>query len=198
MRDHGQDEYLHEAIEFLKEKNMEVPIEETPAPEPEPEPQPEAPPLPCGCPGTAVQDLRGEKTCATENSKTSARAESQLRQWPVQIMLVPPSAPYLKDADLLIAADCVPFSYANFHEDFIKDHIILVGCPKLDNLDYYTNKFTDMFKENDIHSLTYVKMEVPCCSGMATALESAMEAAGKKVPFKVITINIKGEIIDEK
>lgn len=194
MKDHGQDEYLHEAIEFLKEKNIDVPIEEEPAQEPH---QHEAP-LPCGCPGSAVQDLRGEKTCNVDESKTSVRAESQLRQWPVQIMLVPPSAPYLKDVDLLIAADCVPFAYANFHEDFVKDHIILVGCPKLDNLDYYTNKFTDMFKENDIRSLTYVKMEVPCCSGMTTALESAMDASGKKIPFKVITINIKGEKIDEK
>jgi Fe-S-cluster-containing hydrogenase component 2 len=97
MKDHGQDEYLHEAIEFLKEKNMDVPIEETPAPAPESEPQSEAPPpMPCGCPGSAVQDFRDEKTCHTESSPPSARAESQLRQWPVQIMLVPPSAHIIK------------------------------------------------------------------------------------------------------
>jgi len=192
MRDHGQDQYLHEAIEYLKENNLDVPIDETSALEPE------APPLPCGCPGSAVQDLRDERSCCSDDSKPKARAEAKLRQWPVQIMLVPPNAPYLQDAELLIAADCVPFSYANFHEDFIKDHIIMVGCPKFDNMEYYANKFRDIFQENEIRSLTYVKMEVPCCSGMIPVIESALEASGKNIPLKVITISIKGEIMDEE
>jgi ferredoxin len=196
LHGHGQIEYLHEAIEFLKEKNLDVPFEEKPI---EKSHQHEEP-LACGCPGSAVQDRRDDIPCCSDNNnnnKPNARAESRLRQWPVQVMLVPPYAPFLKDSDLLIAADCVPFSYANFHEDFIKDHIVLVGCPKFDNMEYFKNNFTDILKENNVNSLTYVKMEVPCCSGMITAIEAALESSGKNVPFKTITINIKGEKIEE-
>ncbi len=190
LKDHGQDDYLQEAIDYLKENDLEVPLEE--------EPQPEAPPLPCGCPGSAVQDFRDDKTCAAPSSEPVSRASSELKQWPVQIMLVPPSAPYLKDAEILIAADCVPFAYANFHEDFLKDKVLLIGCPKLDNVEYYTSKFTDIFKENELRSITYVHMEVPCCLGMVDAIKSAFEASGKNIPFKEVTISIKGEKIDEK
>ncbi|MCK5559478.1 MAG: 4Fe-4S binding protein [Thermoplasmata archaeon] len=190
LKDHGQDDYLQEAIDYLKENDMEVPLEE---------PSPEAPPLPCGCPGSAVQDFRDDTTCATPpTSEPVSRAASELRQWPVQIMLVPPSAPYLKDAELMIAADCVPFAYANFHEDFLKDKVLLIGCPKLDDIEYYKNKFQDIFNENEIRSVTYVHMEVPCCTGMVNAINSALEASGKTIPIKEITISVKGEKIDEK
>lgn len=189
LKDHGQDDYLQEAIDYLKENDMEVPLEE---------PSPESPPLPCGCPGSAVQDFRDDKTCATPTNEPVSRAASELRQWPVQIMLVPPSAPYLKDAELMIAADCVPFAYANFHEDFLKDKVLLIGCPKLDNVEYYQNKFTEIFKENNIKSLTYAHMEVPCCFGMVNVINTAIEASGKNIPFKEVTISVKGEKIDEK
>ncbi|MCK4819516.1 4Fe-4S binding protein [bacterium] len=193
LKGHNQDAYLREAIEFLKEKKMEVPIDEEPVHEMHNEP-----PLPCGCPSSVVQDFRVKQECASEEIKPVARVESQLRQWPVLIMLVPPNAPYLEDADLVIAADCVPFAYANFHEDFLKDRILLVGCPKFDDVEYFKRKFTDIFEVNSIRSVTYVHMEVPCCSGMINIINSAIEASGKAIPFDEVTISVKGEIMGGK
>ena len=122
LRDHNQDEYLQEAIDYLKENNLEVPIEE---PKDQVQDAIAEPVLPCGCPGSAVQDLRGEVACTEEPQAAMQKMTSQLQQWPVQLMLVPPSAPYLKDANLLIASDCVPCAYPNFHNDMLKDKIVL-------------------------------------------------------------------------
>ncbi len=120
---------------------------------------------------------------------------SRLRQWPVQIRLVPSNAPYLKDADVLIAADCVPFAYANFHEDLLKGKVLLIGCPKLDDAAYYREKITEILKENAIRSITYAHMEVPCCFGLIGAIKEAISVSGKKIPFKEIVIGIQGERI---
>ena len=118
---------------------------------------------------------------------------SQLRQWPVQIHLVPPNAPYFQDADLLIAADCVPFAYADFHRDLLKGKILMIGCPKLDDSQFYIEKLTQIFTSNNIKSITCAHMEVPCCLGLAHIIQTALEKAGKDIPYQDITIGIKGD-----
>ena len=121
-------------------------------------------------------------------------AESQLQQWPVQIKLVPVNAPYFDGAHLLIAADCTAYAYANFHQDFIKGKITLIGCPKLDSIDY-SQKLTEIIRQNDIKSVTIVRMEVPCCGGIQQAAVNAMKASGKFLPWQVYTISTDGRIL---
>ena len=147
--------------------------------------------LPCGCPGTqarAIHRAQGTMTACAPQS-------SQLSQWPVQIKLVPVNAPWLNGAKLLVAADCTAYAYANFHQDFIRGHITLVGCPKLDSVDY-SEKLTDILKNNDIRSVTVVRMEVPCCGGMENAVKKALQASGKFLPWNVVTISTDGRILD--
>ncbi|WP_337960965.1 hypothetical protein [Caloramator sp. mosi_1] len=131
------------------------------------------------------------------NESQDIRVNSRLKQWPVQLSLVPATAPYLKRADLLITADCVPFAYGNYHNDFLKDRAVVVGCPKLDDIEYYTDKLTDIIKLNDLESITVLKMEVPCCSGMMYAAKTARDRSGSDIPIKVVTIGIEGDIIKE-
>ena len=142
-----------------------------------------------GCPGSAAKALRPQAAPAP------ATQESQLRQWPVQLKLVPARVPWMDGGKLLIAADCTAYAYANFHQDFIKDHITLVGCPKLDSVDYSV-KLTEILKNNDIRSLTVVRMEVPCCGGMEFAAKKALQVSGKFIPWSVVNISIDGKIID--
>jgi len=182
LKEHNEHEFLKQAMEVLKKKNIDVSLEAVTS---------ASGPLPCGCPGTSVKDFRTKPN--GKKAKSYSKQESQLQQWPVQIMLVPAFAPYLKDADLLIAADCVPFAYADFHDDLLKSKTLLVGCPKLDDISVYEEKFTQMLKNNDIKSITYAHMEVPCCFGMVAAIKNAIAASGKKIPFEEVTISIKGE-----
>ena len=146
-----------------------------------------------GCPGSKAIDFTKEakKTSAGGNI---VKQESQLRQWPIQIMLVPADAPYFNDADLLIAADCTAFSYAGFHHDLLKGKILLVGCPKLDDAKFYEEKITRIFKENNIKSVACVHMEVPCCFGLVGIVKSALVNSGKSIVFKELTVGIKGQI----
>lgn len=146
-----------------------------------------------GCPGSKMMDFRKEK--AGVKKKDFVSVQSRLQQWPVQITLVPPNAPYFKDAELLIAADCVPFAYADFHRDLLKGKILLVGCPKLDDLSFYQKKITQILKDNIIKSVTYAHMEVPCCFGLVNVIKSAISASGKNIPFEEVVISIKGEKI---
>ena len=120
--------------------------------------------------------------------------ESQLSQWPVQIKLAPVKAPYFDHAKLLVAADCTAFAYGNFHNDFIRGKITLVGCPKLDSVDY-SEKLTQIIQNNNIQSVTIVRMEVPCCGGLEAAAKKALQASGKFIPWQVITISIDGKIL---
>lgn len=143
-----------------------------------------------GCPGSMAKTIRPEPTAAP-----AAPAVSQLQQWPVQIKLAPVNAPWFHGKKLLIAADCTAYAYANFHQDFMKDHITLVGCPKLDAVDYAV-KLTQIFQENDIRSVTVVRMEVPCCGGIEYAVKKALQDSGKLIPWSVVTISIQGEILD--
>ncbi len=152
-----------------------------------------AAPLPCGCPGTNSRAIVREKTQPCSVSATPA--ESQLSQWPVQIKLVPVNAPYFDGAKLLVAADCTAYAYANFHSKFIRNHITLIGCPKLDAGDY-AEKLTAILANNDIKSVTVVRMEVPCCGGIEYAVKKALQASGKFIPWSVVTISTDGRILD--
>ncbi|CDF00829.1 MAG: 4Fe-4S binding protein [Ruminococcus sp.] len=147
--------------------------------------------LPCGCPGTHSKTIkRNNKSDEMVNS-----VESQLLQWPVQIKLVPVNAPYFDKANLLIAADCSAYAYGDFHRRFIKNKITLIGCPKLDEGDY-AEKIESIIKNNDIKSITIVRMEVPCCGGIENAAKTALMKSGKFIPWQVVTISTNGELID--
>ena len=149
-------------------------------------------PLPCGCPGTASRAIHQEEVCP---GPTAAPAASQLSQWPVQIKLVPVNAPYFDGASLLVAADCTAYAYANFHNEFIRKHITLIGCPKLDEGDY-AEKLTAILSNNDIKRVTVVRMEVPCCGGIENAVKRALMASGKFIPWRVVTVSTDGRILD--
>ena len=149
-------------------------------------------PLPCGCPGSQAKALHREPCAAPA---TQAPAASQLSQWPVQIKLMPMKAPYLDGARLLIAADCTAYAYGNFHNEFIRGHITLIGCPKLDEGDY-AEKLTRIIAGNDIKSVTVARMEVPCCGGIENAVKRALQASGKFIPWNVVTISTDGRILD--
>ena len=143
-----------------------------------------------GCPGSRVMAMEPRK----EAVDASPRQSSRLRQWPVQLHLVPVTAPFLRDADLLISADCVPFAYADFHRDFLAGKVVLVGCPKLDDNSFYMEKLTELFRANDLKRVTVLRMEVPCCSGIVSAARRALSASGKDFPFEEVVISIGGEI----
>ena len=151
--------------------------------------------LPCGCPGSQSKKIEHTECAGTEVSHT--KPVSRLSQWPVQIKLVPVNAPYFDGAKLLIAADCTAYAYAAFHEQFIKGHITLVGCPKLDDVDY-SEKLTEIIRRNDIKSVTVVRMEVPCCGGLEYAAKTALQQSGKFIPWQVVTISTDGNILDER
>ncbi len=154
---------------------------------------------PCACPGSQSKLLEvQEKMAAKAEADVSAvsAVPSRLRQWPVQIKLAPIKAPYFDGAKLLIAADCTAYAYGNFHEEFMKGKITLVGCPKLDMVDY-SEKLTEIIKQNDIQSVTIVRMEVPCCGGMEMAAKKALQASGKFIPWQVVTISTDGKILDK-
>ncbi|MDD7719082.1 MAG: 4Fe-4S binding protein [Eubacteriaceae bacterium] len=158
-----------------------------------------------GCPGSRMAVFNREEagnSCCDDGNADGADAAaknalpaSQLRQWPVQIKLAPVNAPYFNGAKLLVAADCTAYAFAGFHEKFIKNHITLVGCPKLDDVDY-SEKLTEIIRNNDIQSVHVVRMEVPCCGGIENAVKKALMDSGKFIPWQVTTISISGEIIE--
>ncbi len=150
--------------------------------------------LPCGCPGTQSKAIKRDAPQSVPSVKSSS-ISSQLMQWPCQIKLVPVNAPYFDGANLLIAADCTAYAYGNFHNEFIRNHITLIGCPKLDEGDY-AEKLTQIIANNNIKSIKIVRMEVPCCSGIENAAKRALQASGKFIPWQVITISTDGKILD--
>lgn len=159
-------------------------------------------PLACGCPGSQARQIFRDDVPASPSPNVSAHtsspaltADSQLRQWPVQIKLAPVNAPYFNNAHLLIAADCTAYAYGNFHQDYIRGKITLIGCPKLDEGNY-SEKLTEIIKNNDIKSLTIVRMEVPCCGGIQQAAITALKNSGKFIPWQVVTISTDGRILD--
>ncbi|MBC8547261.1 4Fe-4S binding protein [Clostridiaceae bacterium NSJ-31] len=149
--------------------------------------------LPCGCPGTQVKTIARKERVAVE---PAASVQSELNQWPVQIKLVPVNAPYFDGARLLIAADCTAYAYADFHRRFLRGHIALIGCPKLDEGDY-AEKLTAILRENEIKSVTVVRMEVPCCGGIENAVKRALQASGKMIPWQVCVVSTGGDLMEE-
>lgn len=148
--------------------------------------------LPCGCPGTKSKVIKRQES---PQVITGTAQKSQLAQWPCQIKLVPVNAPYFDGANLLIAADCTAYAYGNFHNEFIRNHITLIGCPKLDEGDY-AEKLTAIIKNNDIKSVKVVRMEVPCCGGIENAVKKALMESGKFIPWQVITITTDGKVLE--
>lgn len=178
LREHGQMDLLNEAVDFLKEHNLQMPdYQEV---------------LAGVCPGSMTRDLRGSKSQA----QGPVMLASELGNWPIQLRLLTPDAPYLKNAHLLLAADCAPFAYANFHQRFLRDKILIIFCPKLDqDLEEYVEKLHEIFRKQDIRSISIVHMEVPCCSGIEAVVQKALEKAQKNIIIKDYTIGITGEII---
>jgi ferredoxin len=181
LKDHGADEFFEIGVQYLRDNGIPVPE----GLEPENK-------LACGC---CADQVKAQE--CLESDSPADRRNSRLSTWPVQLHLVPPHAPYLKNADVLITADCVPFAYPEFHEDFLKGRVALVGCPKLDDASAYVEKLADVFSQNEIKSLTVVHMEVPCCFGLGRIVQKAIDISGKNIKFEDITISTKGEIKED-
>lgn len=180
LSEHNEAKLLKEAKDFLKEKGIAIP-----------EQQKEQPAH--ACPGAALRDMREKKV---ETAQEIGKLPSSLQNWPVQLQLLNPNAPYLENADLLVAADCVPFAFADFHRRFLQGKILITFCPKLDQtIENYIEKLIAIFKEKNIKSISVVHMEVPCCSGTLTIIQEALKKANKVSPVKEYTISISGEII---
>ena len=154
----------------------------------------------CGCPGTHAKAIERKAVVRPVTAKTTsesyAKPESQLRQWPCQIKLVSPQAPYFENAHLLVAADCTAYAYANIHDEFMRNRITIIGCPKLDAVDY-SEKLTAILKLNEIKSVTVLRMEVPCCGGIVQAVKNALIASQKMIPWSVVTITTDGQIRED-
>ena len=182
LKDHQQTEYYNQAVRTLREKNIPIPEFED-----------ETGCKQIGCPGIEARSIERENNPET----ASVSLHSELRQWPVQLHLLNPQAPYLKNADLLIAADCAPFAYADFHRKFIKGKIVINFCPKLDQgIDRYVEKLAVIFSSADIRSVTIVRMEVPCCGGIEYVINKALEKAGKSLTVKTNIVSIQGNIME--
>ena len=188
LKDHGETGYLNEALEFLEEKGIKVDLDKKTCDE--------EGKLPCGCPGSKVMDFSKETPSEVDESGTRI---SQLRQWPVQLTLVPPNASYFQGKDVVLVADCVGYALGDFHKDYLKDKSIAIACPKLDsNIDMYVQKLTSLIDDAKINTLTVMTMEVPCCSGLISIAKKATENASRKIPIKSIVVSIKGEILKEE
>lgn len=182
LKNHAQDEFFNQAVDYLKKNNIEVPVLEEQK-------------LPCGCPGTMQKDLSEMKRQAQLPAQ-DINLVSELNNWPIQLKLLNSSAPYLKNADLLIAADCTAFAYPNFHQKFLKNKVLIMFCPKLDSdSSVYVDKLTSIFKNQEIQSVTIVHMEVPCCGGVETIIKEALLESGKNIIIKDYTVSMTGELI---
>ena len=155
----------------------------------------ESSPLPCGCPGSNAKTIVRNSEKVTKVDEKFFEQRSELCQWPVQIKLVPVNAPYFEDANLLIAADCTAYAYASFHEKFMRGKVTLIGCPKLDNVDY-ADKLTSIITNNNIRTVTVVRMEVPCCGGIVEGVKDALLASKKVLPFSIVTISTDGRVLE--
>lgn len=180
LKEHGAREYYNQAVAYLREHDIPVPTEGKPT-------------LACGCPGSAVRSI--PERSATVRPQAAEPRPSRLRNWPIQITLVPPSAPYLRDADILIAADCVGSSHPNFHEELLRGKVLLIGCPKLDDAAGYVEKLAEVFRQARPKTVTVAHMTVPCCFGMVQVVKQALDAAGAKAEFSEVTVDIEGRVI---
>ena len=156
--------------------------------------------MPCGCPSTHIQILDRPSACAEANQPKhfeSPEQDSALSHWPVQIKLIPAGAPFLKGADLLVLADCTAVAFPSLHRDWIKGKVVMMGCPKFDDVQEYAEKFADIFRTAGIKSVTVAVMEVPCCSGMPAIVKKGMDMAGKKVPIKEMVLSLRGKVLQQ-
>lgn len=191
LRGHRQMELYHQAIECLKEHSIAVPSPDSPVCHPKSDNAGHSPFA--ACPGSAARSI--PRTTPAGNRQSSEKTESELRQWPVQLKLLNSSAPYFDNADLLIAADCVPFAYAGFHAEFLRDRIVIIFCPKLDSdIEGYSTKLAEIFSRHTIKSIMVAHMEVPCCGGVRYVVDKALELSGKKIPVTEKTITIQGGV----
>lgn len=185
LREHGQTEFLNQALDVLKEKGVEVPGDEAP----------EAPTSHVGCPGSQSIAFEKETVAAAEEGSRP----SQLTHWPVQMHLLSPNAPQYQGADLLLAADCTAFSLGDFHKDFLKGRALAIACPKLDDgQEIYLEKLKTLIDQAKINTLTVLIMQVPCCGGLLRLAQNAIAAASRKIPVKVVVVNVQGEILKEE
>lgn len=188
---HGQRGLYKEAIGYLKEHNIAIPEHEGPACRPELKQAGHS--QFAGCPGSAARSIT--RMPSNSSRQPSEKAESELRQWPVQLKLLNPSAPYFDDADLLIAADCVPFACAGFHSELLRGRIVIIFCPKLDtDIEGYITKLAEIFSSHTIKSILVAHMEVPCCSGVRYVVDQALEQSAKQIPVTEKTITIQGSV----
>ncbi|MDP2744084.1 MAG: 4Fe-4S binding protein [Dehalococcoidia bacterium] len=185
VEEHWGEEFSEEAVKQHLKQTEE-------AAHPNAEAEAEAP-LPCGCPSSSVRQFETDHGLEAPEA-ASPLARSMLTHWPIQLFLVPPFAPFLRNADLVLAADCAPFAYAGFHQDFLKSKVVVIACPKQDGYDY-AQKLTQILKLSDIKSLTVLHMEVPCCFGLVHWAEQAVKASGKNIPLKRLTIGVRGELL---
>ncbi len=195
LHDHNEKQFLNQGLHYLKEKNLHLDVInqfETGANNTKPNHIHSG-----GCPGSKIMDFTKNENYSATSADTII--ESQLRQWPVQLHLLSPAASYFKNADLVLAADCVAFSYGNFHNDFLKGKTLAIACPKLDsNIESYIEKLTIMIDQSKINTITVIMMEVPCCGGLLQIVKMAMEKSSRKVPVKAIYISIQGKLLNEE
>jgi ferredoxin len=186
----GALQVIQREAEDFDEEAVEHYLEQKKASEPAPQP------MACGCPSAHIQTFERPGSCQAANQPvTQASETSALSHWPIQIRLVPPTAPFLKNADLLVAADCTPIAYPNFHRDFLAGKAVLMGCPKFDDAHAYVEKFAQIFSAASIKSVSVVVMEVPCCSGLPLIVKKGMEMAGKTIPMDRIVVSTRGEVL---
>lgn len=205
LRDHNETLFLQQAIDYLKENNIDMAERAQnlePQLEPQPELQPAPHPIPHGCPGSLARDFNAAPPVGAQNFEPQPKprhAPSELRQWPVQLHLLNPQASYFRNADVVLAADCAAFAMGNFHDRFMKGKSIAIACPKLDtNKESYIQKLTSMIADTKINSLHVVMMEVPCCGGLLQMAQIARTNAGRNIPVKQAIINLQGEVIEEE
>lgn len=187
---------IEREAEDFNEKAVQANLHKTHEVKPEPQPKPNSVPFFAGCPFSRPMHFKVHES----NTGTGPVGPpvSMLSQWPVQLKLAPVNAPYFQDADLLVVADCVPFAYANFHEDFLRGKAVVVGCPKLDDIQYYREKLTEIFKTNSIKSVIVPFMEVPCCFGLVKVTEDAITASAKNIPLNKVKVGIRGDVKTEE
>jgi Pyruvate/2-oxoacid:ferredoxin oxidoreductase delta subunit len=188
LNDHGACDYYNQALAHLKQHNVPSPatgpLDHSATGSQEP--------LACGCPGSAVRDLNPQSAISNPQSAMESRP-TRLRNWPIQLTLIPPSAPYLKGADLLISADCVGSSHPNFHADLVAGRVLIIACPKLDDADAYQEKLTAIFRHNSPKSVLVAHMTVPCCFGLVQLVKQAIADSSKTIPFAEVTIDVDGK-----
>ncbi|MFH0921465.1 MAG: 4Fe-4S dicluster domain-containing protein [Fibrobacterota bacterium] len=188
LKAHGETGFLNAALEYLKENNIEDPMHENKGEAMKGHHEH------AGCPGSRTIDMSDRPAAGTENGKRA----SQLRQWPVQLHLVSPMAPYFRESDLLLAADCTAFALGDFHKDFLKGKSLAIACPKLDdNQDVYLEKLIALIDAAKVNTITVLTMEVPCCGGLLATTKKAAETAKRKVPVKSVVVSLQGEVLKE-